>query len=249
MITAALSKWVDTIAKGLSGYTLEESSDLGENVTSSLIGQSKRALDTRSYKLVDISGSDQTVLAVSKDRIIQATGAFTNAKRGSVVRFVTGENAYEEVDILKRIDANNAILSNKQDVAYAVGDTFRVYKKSTEVISSTGGVNATITAQTKAPVNFTVQSLSGVTESAYTEIESTVGATAIKQVEIFMSSGTPLYLAFGAAGSEVDKLIIIPGGRDVYDLDIPAGTRLAIKATAAPSEAFTTEQLIINYFG
>lgn len=249
MIVAALSKWVHNIVKPLTGYSTDESSDLGENVTASLVGQSKRALDTRNYKLVDISGADQTILGVTQDRIVQATGAFTNAKRGSVVRFVTGENTFEEVDILKKVSNDIAILANKQDVAYSIGDTFRVYKKSTEVISSTGGVNASLTPVTKAPLNFTVQSLLGVDETAYTEIESSVGVTSIKQIEIFMSSGIPLYLAFGGVGAEVDKFIIIPGGRDVYDLDIPAGTRLSVKSTIAPSPAFSDEQLIINYFG
>lgn len=245
----SLSKWVSNLAKSIGSYSTEQSADLGQNLTGSLIGQSKLALDTRSYKLVDISGSDQTVLAVSEERVIQATGAFTNAKRGYVVKFLSGDNIYEEVDILHVVDANNAILANKQDTAYEATDTFRVYVKSTEVLAAGGGVSATITPATKAPINFKVLSLSGVDESAYTEVLSTIGATAAKQIEIFMSSGTSLYMAFGAAASEVDKFIIIPGGRDVYDIDIPAGTRLSVKAVAAPDPAFTDEQLIINLYG
>jgi hypothetical protein len=73
-------------------------------------------------------------------------------------------------------------------------------------------------------------SVTSVTDVAYVQLLATIGATASKKAQIFMSSGDPLLLAFGAPAAEVDKIIVIPGGNGFIDLDIPANTRLSLKA-------------------
>lgn len=75
-----------------------------------------------------------------------------------------------------------------------------------------------------------------VTTSAYQTI---VGATAdeITSISIFDSSGQTLVLAFGAIGSELDKIFIPPGGTGLVDLRIPVGTRLSVKAVSATANS------------
>jgi len=71
-----------------------------------------------------------------------------------------------------------------------------------------------------------------VTTSAYvTLIAST--ATEYHEIQIFDSSGQTLKLATGAAASEVDKIIIPPGGTNPIKLRIASGTRISIKAVSA----------------
>lgn len=71
-------------------------------------------------------------------------------------------------------------------------------------------------------------SSTNVTSAAYVQLLASSPAT--QKVQIFMSSGEPLYLAFGAAASEANKAFIIPGGNGLIDFTIPAGTRLSLKA-------------------
>ena len=69
-----------------------------------------------------------------------------------------------------------------------------------------------------------------LTTSAYVQVTaSTTGD--INRLYIADTSGSAIILATGAAGSEVDRLYIGPGGNEApYELNIPSGTRVAIKA-------------------
>jgi hypothetical protein len=118
-----------------------------------------------------------------------------------------------------------------------------------------GGVNTPVTPQTPLPVKLTAAPLdfvridmasTNITTAAYLEAFSSVGSTAVKRMQIFLSSGTPILLAFGAASSEVDQKIIVPGENICYDFDIPASTRVSLKAIGTN---ITSGQLIINLFG
>jgi hypothetical protein len=83
-----------------------------------------------------------------------------------------------------------------------------------------------------------------VTTAAYTELIASTSA-AIKRLEIFDSSGQLLVLALGAAASEVDLLYILPGGNGQITQEIPAGTRVSIKAVSANA---TTGYIAINCY-
>jgi hypothetical protein len=89
-------------------------------------------------------------------------------------------------------------------------------------------------------------SSTNVTTGAWTQLLASVGATAIKEIEIFDSSGEILELAFGAAGSESVKSYIIPGGNGRIPLQIPAGTRLSIKAVSATANSGV---IVVNLYG
>ena len=85
-----------------------------------------------------------------------------------------------------------------------------------------------------------------VDSAAYVEIMADSGADVITQINIFDSSGQSLYLAFGAAASEVDQIIICPGGQGQLPMQIPANTRLSVKAVNTTASAGI---LTISLFG
>ncbi len=249
MIQVFLTKFKSTLNKTLTGRKWEDFADDGYDLTGSLLGPWKKALDVIPRQFYDLSGSNQTVSAYnSNNQVLTAVGAFTNARRGDMVVFNSGASKDLEFQILKRLTDDEALVVYT-DASITVSDTFRVYRSKVAVVDSSGNAQSTTTPASKAPVNTVALALSGVTTGAYTQLFSTIGTTAAKQIQVFMSSGTPLYLAFGGVGSETDKFIILPGGRDVFEIDVPAGTRLSVKAVSAPDEAFTTEQLIVNLFG
>jgi hypothetical protein len=85
-----------------------------------------------------------------------------------------------------------------------------------------------------------------VTTGAYVQLFALTSA-AVKALQIFDSSGSALVLAIGGSGSEVDSLYIFPGGNgDVFGVDIPAGSRVSVKAVDTNA---TSGQLLINFFG
>lgn len=84
-----------------------------------------------------------------------------------------------------------------------------------------------------------------VTTSAYVELIAST-SNAYKEVEIFDSSGQTLKLAFGAAASEIDKILVFPGGNSRIKLAVPAATRISIKAVSATA---SVGEVSINLFG
>lgn len=70
---------------------------------------------------------------------------------------------------------------------------------------------------------------SPVTSASYVQLVASTIAD-VNKIEIFDSSGEVIILAVGAAASEVEQLLIFPGGNGAVDLYIPYGSRIAIKA-------------------
>lgn len=90
-------------------------------------------------------------------------------------------------------------------------------------------------------------SVDNVDNSAFVELIADVGATSIKKVQIFMSSGEPLYIATGAAASETIQGYIIPGGNGFIDLEIAANSRVSVKAVNAVT--VSEGVLLVNFLG
>lgn len=91
-----------------------------------------------------------------------------------------------------------------------------------------------------------VYSVTNVTTGAWVELLASVGAVAVKEIEIFDSSGETLELGVGAAASEVSKAYVVPGGNGRIPLQITAGTRLAIQAVSATANS---GEIVINLYG
>jgi hypothetical protein len=90
-------------------------------------------------------------------------------------------------------------------------------------------------------------SSTNVDNSAWVQLIADVGATAIKKVQIFMSSGDALYIGVGAAASEVTQGFIVPGGNGFVDLEIPANSRVSVKAVEAVT--VSSGSLLVNFLG
>lgn len=251
MISGYLSRQLKQINKALTGYNDQDVTDFNENITASILDPHKRAIDTASKGAYDLSASDQSVTSVSQNRIIVST-AFSSARKGDFIRFKTGNNSYLEYPLIYVDSGNNiGVLAYDPISPVQAGDTFRVYRFLTPVsLDSSGAPQITTSAPSKAPLAKIYHDFSttNVTDAAYTQVLASVGASNVTQAQIFMSNGNPLYLAFGGAGSEVDKLYILPGGRDTISVDIPAGTRLSVKAVDS-GVTLNDGKLIINLFG
>jgi len=85
-----------------------------------------------------------------------------------------------------------------------------------------------------------------INTGSYTQLTADSGANEIKELQIFDSSGEDLVLALGASGSEVDKLYIFPGGNNNLSVNIPANSRISVRAVSANA---SVGKLIINCLG
>jgi hypothetical protein len=114
-----------------------------------------------------------------------------------------------------------------------------------ELIATDSPVDLSVVAKVSAnaPVYNDYTSTS-VTSAAYVQLVAATTQNAT-EIEIFDSSGYPLYLAFGAAASEVNKVIIIPGGNGRIPLAVPAGTRISVKSVSTSN---TSGFISINFY-
>lgn len=87
-------------------------------------------------------------------------------------------------------------------------------------------------------------STGNVTTGAYVQLVASL-TTTCSEIEIFDSSGQTLFLATGGAGSEVDQILIFPGGNGRIPLRIAAGTRISIKAVSATAN---TGEIDLNFY-
>jgi hypothetical protein len=174
------------------------------------------------------------------------SGGATEAKQDVIIAELVDVNT--ELDaITTELTALNAVdfaTEAKQDDIITELTALNALDFATEAKQDTIIVNQKFAPQSFALLDFAV---SNVDDTAYVELISSVGATGIRKIQLFMSSGEPLYLAFGAAAAEVDQLIIIPGGTGVIDFEIPAATRLSVKAINTVT--VSSGVIIINLLG
>lgn len=68
------------------------------------------------------------------------------------------------------------------------------------------------------------------------------------EMEVFLPSGEPVQIGFGAAAAEDDVVTIVPGGNGRVPVDVAAGVRVAARVDASGS-AVDAGNLIINFYG
>lgn len=109
-----------------------------------------------------------------------------------------------------------------------------------------GRDSADVTAEGRTPVTTVrnVYSSTNVTTAAWVELVASTSRH-IALMEIFDSSGQTLQIGFGSAGNEVAKFLVIPGGNGPVSVNIPASTRIAIKAVSATA---SVGEIDINFF-
>lgn len=139
---------------------------------------------------------------------------------------------------------------NKSSLVQIHQDVLDVALQSLKVsVVSGGGGGGTVLVQNGVDYLNRIRlvySTTNVTTGAWVELLASVGATAIKEIEIFDSSGETLELGIGAAASEVSKSYVFPGGNGKTLMQIPAGARLSIKAVSATA---STGEILINLYG
>ena len=134
---------------------------------------------------------------------------------------------------------NNAVRVN---VVSASGGGGATEATQLNVLTAVQALNAEVTlTPTGTPVYYSYAV--NVTTSAYVTLVASTPACS--NIEIFDSSGQALYLATGAAASEVNKMIVVPGGNGRIPFTITAGTRLSLKAITADA---TTGYITVNYY-
>lgn len=117
---------------------------------------------------------------------------------------------------------------------------------STSVTLASNQTALTVTANGKTPVSLLRRdySTNNVTITGYAELVAST-ANVTNALEIFDSSGQTMIIAFGAAGSEVNKFYDYPGGNGRMEVLIPLGTRISITTTGT---AATSGELDINFY-
>jgi hypothetical protein len=145
------------------------------------------------------------------------------------------------------------IASDQSAVLAAQSGTWNINNISGSVSLPSGAAteakqDATITQVTRlnavhlARNDYTVTS---VTTAAYVQLVASMPA-AVKEVEIFDSSGQTLVLAIGGAGSEVNKVYVFPGGNGRIPLQIASTARLSIKAVSGTANS---GEISVNFYG
>ena len=87
--------------------------------------------------------------------------------------------------------------------------------------------------------------LSPVDDTTYTEVGLPVVGDAIR-AHIMMTNGDPLYLSID--GGTTDAMIICPGGNGFVEIQVPAGSQLAVKCVYPPASPLSGF-LLISLFG
>lgn len=89
-------------------------------------------------------------------------------------------------------------------------------------------------------------SVTNVTDASYVAFNTDTGSIAFTKVRIFYAGGEPLYLAIGAAASEIDTVMIPPGADFEIGTLINPNSRLSLKAVNA-STTINSGQIIFNW--
>lgn len=166
---------------------------------------------------------------------------------GDLIRFSSGTVLYREFLVLEVTDANTFRVNYNFLASQlpAASDTFSQLRLISPLVDSSGYLQTTtggMSVVDKSRLDYTGTS---VTTAAYVQIKASLAAVT-KKLQIFDSSGQTLILAVGGAGSEVDKLYVIPGGNGEIDHSIAAGSRISLKAVSATAGV---GESTINYLG
>lgn len=210
--------------------------------TAAQIGNATGAADfaagnTSAQTLRVVVATNQATLPVSAASLPLPTGAATAAKQPALG---TAGAASTDVITVQGIASMTAL---KVDGS-AVTQPTSVSNLPTTVDTNTGATGAStlrfigagraLTTTTPLTYDYTGGTVS---TGAYTQIVAST-ANAINRLYVFDSSGSAIIIATGIAASEVDRIYIPPGGQpSIYELNIPAGTRIAIKALDVAASA------------
>lgn len=177
--------------------------------------------------------SDSSLTNIS-GTISLPTGAATSANQ---------TNASQKTQI---VDGSGNVIASTTNALNVNVQNSSLSTTTTETVNGATGLSIADVGflQANAPVYNDYTGTSITTAAYVTLIASTTATT--REIEIFDSSGQALYLATGAAASEINQMIIFPGGNGRVKLSIPSGTRVSAKAITANA---VVGFLAINLYG
>lgn len=128
------------------------------------------------------------------------------------------------------------------------GSTSVTFATDQTGLAITGTVSVTGTVSSSGKIPFTLVRNNYVTNpvsmAAYTQLVAGTSEPTTA-LDIFDSSGSTLALAYGAAGVEVNKIYIYPGGNGLVPVSIPQNTRVSVIAI---SPTASSGELDINFY-
>lgn len=200
------------------------------------VSDSVAAVQSGTWNITNISGT-----------VSLPTGAATEATLASILAVLGGTLTVQATnldirDLTSVSDSVSAVQSGNWST--------RTQDGSGNAITSTAGaldVNVANPGGALTSVEgpyYNDYSSTSVTTAAYTQIIASTAAD-IQRIQIADTSGQVVILATGAAASEVDILYIGRGGDD-FNIAIPSGTRLSIKALTADADI---GDIVINFLG
>lgn len=259
-----LDKAIYTIGGGrvvVGGYVFDDVADapaLSENsaaaarinINRSQVGVIEDASTRGRYATVTASNALKVDgSAVTQPVSVASMPLPTGAATESTLQAVATEATLQSIDSeLAGIGSNVSTIS--AEVASIEGKTPALGQatmaNSTPVAIAINQSNIPVVQAGKTAVNLARidYSSTNVTTAAYTQLLASTSAV-VSEVEIFDSSGQTLFFSTGSAGSESDKIYIIPGGNGRIPLSIAAGTRVAIKAVSATANA---GEISVNFY-
>lgn len=141
----------------------------------------------------------------------------------------------------KDMSTGQVVLSTYDITTNAINVTGTLLQEIAD--NTSGGGSSALTQLSGESINEDY-SVNNVTTSTYLELSASIGGN-VKEIEVFSSTSSVLSLAFGAMGSEINQVMIFPGGNGRMPVQIPMGTRLSIMSTNVNA---TSGNLVMNFY-
>jgi hypothetical protein len=246
----------------IKGFPSSQKAPLGTGITSNFAtviptDPYRNALETPRFAFrVDSAIVPRTAAANTgvayingDDAVLWIYDTATPAMVGDFVRFEDGAAAYLELPIVK-VETNRFMVSCVPSTLPVAGDDFYIMRYATQRTDSTGSQIATISLPVKQVVEKIYSEYATVPVGPSTWVQLIASTSAdITSASWQESSGYPMELALGGAGSEVAFFNIFPGGfNGALPMIIPAGSRLSIRGLTGEVANSVNTFIVANLF-
>lgn len=209
-----------------------------------------------------LSSLDGKVITVDTDDVtitssVLPTGAATEATLSSIDGKITVADTSDVTVTSSALPtgastsalqtSGNASLTSIDGKLNSLGQKASAASVPVVIASDQSSIAVTSTETTNTLSQFIRNDYSSVnvTTGAYVQLIASTSNT-YKEIEIFDSSGETLKIAYGAAASEVDQFLVVPGGNGRIRFNVPTATRISIRAVSATAN---TGEISVNFYG
>lgn len=192
---------------------------------------------------IDAAGSTQRVLAIAGHSI----------RKYDVLRFTSGPNIGEEVQVVDQADANSVLLGQELPQVPGASDGYTLLRPMTPTLDSAG--NISVVEGTSTVIDFLDnQSMvptgaNAIPASAAAPLQVVAAlAQACTRIQVISDVGEFINLYTDAAGAVlIAHLVLTPD--EIVDVDIPAGTSIYIRAAKNASIDDPNAIISMNFIG